>query len=99
MQIFREVNKLADSLPQMPQITPVPPCCFARCESIARRVRIIKPSTAQASIACGQGSSFDLALFLMKGTIMKLHITVLASSLALAMPALAKDIPLSRRSR
>lgn len=30
---------------------------------------------------------------------MKLHITVLASSLALAMPALAKDIPLSRRSR
>ncbi len=27
---------------------------------------------------------------------MKLHITVLASSLALAMPALAKDIPLSR---
>lgn len=27
---------------------------------------------------------------------MKLHITVLASSLALAMPALAKDIPLSQ---
>lgn len=30
---------------------------------------------------------------------MKLHITVLASSLALAMPALAKDIPRPRRSR
>ncbi len=47
--IFREVNKLADSLPQIAQITERRQNVVSRVvRYFARRVRIIKPSTARA---------------------------------------------------